>query len=61
MGAAVDLGSRWSAVGRQAEDGLLAVGLGGQALPPSPLKTLVTHEFGEHDDVVAFADGSGVA
>src|SRR4051794_36728397 len=55
----VDLGSRWSAVGGQAEDGPLAVGLGGQAVPPGLVNALVTHEFGDHDDVVALADESG--
>ena len=53
---AVDLEVCWSVVAGQAADRAFAVGLGGQAVPACLIQSLVAHEFGDEDEVVALAE-----
>jgi hypothetical protein len=48
-----------SAVGEEAVDGGFAVGVGGQAVRPGGFEPRMSHEFGDQDEVVAFADQAG--
>lgn len=51
--------TRWSVVGKQAVDVLLAVCLGGQAVAAGLVEAGVSEEFGDEDKAVALADEAG--